>query len=115
MIKNSSFVAVTCADFGAARRFWVDGIGFAEVESGERHFIVDAGGLRLSFDQPDDVAHVAAGTDPVLGFRVASVPDAVAELRERGLEPTSGPDRRAGGSVVTYRDPDGRCVVLEDF
>jgi hypothetical protein len=36
MIKNSSFVAVTSANFGAARRFRVEGTGFAEIESDER-------------------------------------------------------------------------------
>lgn len=111
---HCSFVAITSTDLAAARRFWVDTMGFEETERGETHFIVDAGGLRLSVDLADGVVHIAGGKDPVIGFRVDRLGGVVDELRGRGLEPESGPQPRGPGCVVAiYRDPDGRCVVLE--
>lgn len=62
-----------------------------------------------------DRVHMAAGTDPVLEFREASVDDAAAELRGRGLEPTSGPSPPGTWQGGDLPGSKRRCVVLEDF
>jgi catechol 2,3-dioxygenase-like lactoylglutathione lyase family enzyme len=51
MFERYSFVAITTKDLSAARRFWVEQLGFRVTEeSPSEFFIVDAGGLRLCVD-----------------------------------------------------------------
>ena len=116
MLGDNSFVAVTTRDLGRARGFWVEQLGFPIVkEKPGQFFMVDAGGLRLCFDLPDGDVHSTGGTDPAIGFRVPSVDDAAAALRERGLviAKESGPGDEHG-RWVEIRDPDGRAVIIAE-
>ena len=80
------------------------------------YFIVDAGGLRLCVDTPDadGEIHRLGGSDPVLGFKVRSVAEALARLSERGVPPFRGPVSGERGCWASVRDPDGRTVILTE-
>jgi catechol 2,3-dioxygenase-like lactoylglutathione lyase family enzyme len=115
MFDRYSFVAITATDLGRARRFWVDQLGFRVTE--ERHhdfFIVDAGGLRLCVDRADGEIHVPGGTDPVIGFKVASLDAALAALAERGVQGAGAPVQGEHGRYAVVRDPDGRPVIVTE-
>jgi catechol 2,3-dioxygenase-like lactoylglutathione lyase family enzyme len=115
MFDRYSFVAMTTADLAAARAFWVDGLGFTVTEEDPgHHFIVDAGGLRLCVDAADGDVHVAGGSDPAIGFKVASLRDALDALAARGLRPDQGPLTGEGGGYAVLRDPDGRAVIVTE-
>jgi catechol 2,3-dioxygenase-like lactoylglutathione lyase family enzyme len=114
-LERYSFVAVTTADLAEAREFWVDRLGFAVTEeSPGDHFIVDAGGLRLCVDTADGEIHRVGGTDPVLGFKVKSLGEALARLRERGVRPSREPVEGDRGRWAALEDPDGRTVILTE-
>ena len=116
MIDRYAFVAITATDLPAARRFWVEQLGFPVTEEQpDRFFILDAGGLRLCVDSADDEAHRAGGRDPVIGLRVASVDAVLEQLAGRGLRPDHGPLQGSRGRFAELRDPDGRVVVLTEF
>ncbi len=115
MFERYSFVAVTTRDIDAARRFWVDRLGFAVTEEEPGHFfIVDAGGLRLCVDLEDGEVHRAGGMDPVIGLKVRSVDQTLAALAERGVHCTKAPATHRGGRYAELRDPDGRAVILTE-
>jgi catechol 2,3-dioxygenase-like lactoylglutathione lyase family enzyme len=115
IIERYSFVAVTTQDLARARAFWVDGLGFTitEEQAGD-FFIVDAGGLRLCVDAADGDVHVAGGSDPVIGLKIASVADALATLAARGIHSDGPATSRARGMHVRLRDPDGRTIILTE-
>jgi len=109
MFERYSFVAITTADLGRARRFWVDQLGFRVTE--ERHddfFIIDAGGLRLCVDLADGGIHVAGGTDPVVGLKVASLDAVLVELAAHGVRAASPPAPGGRGRYAVLRDPGGK-------
>jgi len=115
MFERYSFVAITTTDLGRARRFWVDQLGFRVTE--ERHddfFIIDAGGLRLCVDLADGGIHVAGGTDPVVGLKVASLDAVLVELAAHGVRAASPPAPGGRGRYAVLRDPDGRPVILTE-
>src|SRR3989442_126524 len=106
ILERYAFVALTTTDLSLARRFWVDQLGFRVTEERrDDFFIVDAGGLRLCIDQPDGDIHVAGSTDPVIGFKVASLDAALAALADRGVEGIGQPARGARGRYAVLRDP----------
>ena len=76
-------------------------------------FIVDAGGLRLCVDRVDGEIHIAGGTDPVIGFKVASLDPVLAALAGLGLDVAS-PVQEERGRYAILRDPDGRPVILTE-
>lgn len=114
IVEHYSFVTLRTANLEAARRFWVEQLGFGITgEMASRYFIVDAGGLRLCVDAGDDVvAH--SGHDAAIGLKVANLHDALARLKERGLHPELVAERTARGSHATLTDPDGRDVILTE-
>jgi catechol 2,3-dioxygenase-like lactoylglutathione lyase family enzyme len=115
MIQRYSFVAITTEDLSAARRFWVEQLGFEVLEGRTAEFfIVDAGGLRLCVDRPDGELHVTGSTDPVIGLKVHSVEQTLAQLADRGMAQHDAIQSGARGRHVTIRDPDGRAVVLTE-
>jgi catechol 2,3-dioxygenase-like lactoylglutathione lyase family enzyme len=113
MLERYSFVAITTRNLTAARRFWVEQLGFAVTEERrDDFFIVDAGGLRLCVDLADGENHVIGSTDPVIGFKVSSVTEALEELRERGWYEELV--HKVADTHAILHDPDGRAVVLEE-
>lgn len=115
MFERYSFVAMTAMDLAKARSFWAGQLGFPVIdEDPGRFFMVDAGGLRLCLDAADGESHVATGSDPVIGLKVASLSRTLDAMAQRGLRPAKGPLRRGKGSYAVFRDPDGRDVIVTD-
>ncbi len=114
MIERYSFVTVTTENLERARDFWVGALGFpvTEEQAGQ-FFIVNAGGLRLCVDLADEI-HRVVSTDPIIGFRVASVPKVLDALTKQGIksEPAVAPATK--GARAEIRDPDGRIVILTE-
>lgn len=113
--SRCAFVAVTTADLGRARKFWVAGLGCRVVRQKRGDFLmVDAGGVRLCLDREDGATHRLGGFDPVIGLKVGSLARSLAVLRRRGIEPVRGPVTTRRGSYAELRDPEGRTVVLTE-
>ena len=116
VFERCSFVSLTTSDLGRAKRFWVEALGFPIIEEREGdYFIVDAGGLRLCVDAADGDLHRSGGSDPVIGFKVASVRDALEKLAARGIAADRGPLAGRKGEYAHLRDPDGRVVIVTEF
>jgi catechol 2,3-dioxygenase-like lactoylglutathione lyase family enzyme len=115
IVERYAFVALTTTDLERARRFWVDQLEFSvtEEEPG-RHFIVDAGTLRLCVDLADGDVHRSGSTDPVIGFKVTSLAESLAGLATRDVYAHRGPIAGPQGSYAELRDPDGRAVILTE-
>jgi catechol 2,3-dioxygenase-like lactoylglutathione lyase family enzyme len=115
ILERYSFVALTTTNLEQARRFWVDQLEFPVTrEEAGRFFMVDAGTLRLCIDLPEDDVGRSGGTDPVIGFKVASLADSLAGLAARGVRASRGPITAANGRYAELRDPDGRTVILTE-
>lgn len=115
LVERYSFVALTTTDLARARWFWVDRLEFpvTEEEPG-RFFIVDAGTLRLRVDLADGDVHRSGSTDPVIGFKVTSLPETLAGLATRDVHPVRGVLEGASGPYAELRDPDGRTIILAE-
>jgi len=113
MFERYSFVAITTRNLAAARQFWVEQLGCRVTEERvDDYFIVDAGGLRLCIDLADGENHVEGSTDPVLGFKVASLREVLERLHDEGLYETLV--RKVADTHAVIHDPDGRSVVLTE-
>ena len=113
MFERYSFVAITTRNLAAARQFWVEQLGCRVTEErADDYFIVDAGGLCLCIDLADGENHVAGSTDPVLGFKVASLREVLERLHDEGLYETLV--RKVADTHAVIHDPDGRSVVLTE-
>jgi len=78
-----------------------------EEEKG-RFFIIDAGTLRLCVDLADGDVHRSGSTDPVIGFKVASLAETLADLATHDVYAHRGPVAGHRGTYAELRDPDGR-------
>ena len=119
MDPRLSLVTLGVTDLDAARRFYVDGLGWRPVlDAGEAVFIQVGPGLLLSLYGRQDLsreAGTAAGpTEPPpfsLAHNVGSeeeVQRAVATARAAGGEVVAEPSRASWGGVTAYvADPDG--------
>jgi catechol 2,3-dioxygenase-like lactoylglutathione lyase family enzyme len=115
MFERYSFVAITTKDLSAARRFWVEQLGFRVTEeSPSEFFIVDAGGLRLCVDGPDDEIHFTGSTDPVVGLKVRSLAETLRMLKGRGIRENADQASSDKHRYAIIHDPDGRAVVLTE-
>jgi catechol 2,3-dioxygenase-like lactoylglutathione lyase family enzyme len=114
MIERYSFVTVTTENLKRAREFWVNALGFPVTEKQpDQFFIVNAGGLRLCVDLADET-HKAGSTDPILGFKLASVPRALETLAKHGIKSEREPTSATKGTWTEIRDPDGRTIILTE-
>lgn len=114
-----SLVTLGVTDLDAARRFYVDGLGWQPVlDAGEAVFIQVGHGLVLSLYGRDDLARdagTAVGpTEPppmTLAHNVGSeeeVHRVVAAMRAAGGEVVAEPSRASWGGVIAHvADPDG--------
>jgi catechol 2,3-dioxygenase-like lactoylglutathione lyase family enzyme len=114
VIERYAFVTIATSDLARAREFWVHGLEFpvTEEQTGQ-YFIVNAGGLRLCVDRADE-SHQAGSTDPILGFKVASVSDTLVALAKRGIKCTHEPTTTSKGAWAEIREPDGRFIILTE-
>ena len=115
IVERYSFVALTTADLNRARQFWVDQLEFPVTEEEAGHFfIVDAGTLRLCVDLADGDVHRSGSTDPVIGFKVASLAETLTALATHDVYTHRGPLAGPKGRYAELRDPDGRIVIITE-
>ena len=82
--------------------------------SGPAHFAAEKDGIVIELYPGDEGAapDPRAGGATMLGFRVASLEDALAALRALGMTPPAAKESPEG-RWASVRDPDGRVVRLE--
>jgi catechol 2,3-dioxygenase-like lactoylglutathione lyase family enzyme len=105
----SSRILVRPRDWEVSRAFYADALGLAVAREfpGGVVFFLGTGYLELS-----KAGAVTVGDD-ALWLQVRSLPDTVAELRDRGVTVTREPRREFWGLDECWiADPDGRAIVL---
>ena len=108
----SSRILVRPRDWELSRTFYAETLGLAVAREfpGGVVFFLGTGYLELS-----KAGAVAIGDD-ALWLQVRSLPDAVAELRDRGVTITREPVREPWGLDECWiADPDGRAIVLVEI
>jgi catechol 2,3-dioxygenase-like lactoylglutathione lyase family enzyme len=108
----SSRILVRPRDWELSRTFYAETLGLAVAREfpGGVVFFLGTGYLELS-----KAGAVAIGDD-ALWLQVRSLPDAVAELRDRGVTITREPLREPWGLDECWiADPDGRAIVLVEI
>ncbi|MDD7918164.1 VOC family protein [Actinomycetospora callitridis] len=108
----SSRILVRPRDWELSRTFYAETLGLAVAREfpGGVVFFLGTGYLELS-----KAGAVAVGDD-ALWLQVRSLPDAVAELRGRGVTITREPAREPWGLDECWiADPDGRAIVLVEI
>ena len=108
----SSRILVRPRDWAVSRAFYADALGLAVAREfpGGAVFFLGTGYLELS-----RAGAVSVGDD-ALWLQVRSLPDTVAELRERGVTITREPRREFWGLDECWiADPDGRAIVLVEI
>ncbi len=108
----SSRILVRPRDWELSRAFYAETLGLAVAREfpGGVVFFLGTGYLELS-----KAGAVAIGDD-ALWLQVRSLPDAVAELRGRGVTITREPVREPWGLDECWiADPDGRAIVLVEI
>ena len=108
----SSRILVRPRDWELSRTFYAESLGLAVAREfpGGVVFFLGTGYLELS-----KAGAVAIGDDAVW-LQVRSLPDAVAELRGRGVTITREPVREPWGLDECWiADPDGRAIVLVEI
>ena len=116
----SSRVLVRPRDWEVSRAFYAEALGLAVAREfpGGIVFFVGNGHLELSHGAVAGDAgsgeHADRGT--ALWLQVRSLPDAVSELRGRGVTITREPRREPWGLDECWiADPDGRAIVLVEI
>jgi catechol 2,3-dioxygenase-like lactoylglutathione lyase family enzyme len=122
-IFRSSYAKLPAQDVERARAFYRDVLGFEPVREHNRHLFYECGGGSfLVFPSRG----APSGTHDQLGFVVADVEAAAAELRARGVEleayePPEGSSFRDGimdhGSVKAawFKDSEGNLLSVAQF
>jgi catechol 2,3-dioxygenase-like lactoylglutathione lyase family enzyme len=108
----SSRILVRPRDWEVSRVFYAETLGLAVAREfpGGVVFFLGTGLLELS-----KAGAVAVGDD-ALWLQVRSLPDAVADLRSRGVTITREPRREPWGLDECWiADPDGRAIVLVEI
>ncbi len=108
----SSRILVRPRDWEVSRAFYADALGLAVAREfpGGVVFFLGTGYLELS-----KAGAVSVGDD-ALWLQVRSLPDTVAELRDRGVTVTREPRREFWGLDECWiADPDGRAIVLVEI
>ena len=108
----SSRILLRPRDWEVSRAFYGETLGLAVAREfpGGVVFFIGTGYLELS-----KAGAVTVGDD-VLWLQVRSLPDVVAELRDRGVTITREPVREPWGLDECWiADPDGRAIVLVEI
>lgn len=118
-------VAIIGSDYEKSRHFYVDQLGFAVIrenyraERGDWKIDLALAGMELELfiipGRPQRPSYPEANGLRHLAFRVASVPDTVRELEERGIlcEPIRV-DTFTGGRMTFFSDPDGLPLEIHE-
>jgi catechol 2,3-dioxygenase-like lactoylglutathione lyase family enzyme len=119
MEQRLTFVTLGVTDLDAARRFYLDGLGWqALLDAGEAFFVQVGSGLVLSLFGREDLAReagTAAGPVEPPPFSLAHNVDSEAavhrvvdDMRQAGGTVVAEPARTSWGGVTAYvADPDG--------
>ena len=131
MFSSIHHIAIICPDKDKALRFYHDQLGFPVIRSNYRSdrndwkidlllsgelnglhtelelFIVPSAPQRPSYPEAQGLRHLA--------FRVTSVVDAVAWLKERGIQCESVMrDSYTGAAMTFFHDPDGLPIEIHE-
>ncbi|MCA9678676.1 MAG: VOC family protein [Kofleriaceae bacterium] len=120
MLQDAPLIGFAAtADGARARRFYEGTLGLRVISDDGFALALDAGGTMLRIQK---VEHVHAAPYTALGWRVASLADAVDDLTARGVAFTRFPgldqDARGvwrspgGAQVAWFADPDGNILSL---
>ena len=102
-------LTLTARDLERSRAFYAEKLGFSLVESGERSFVVDAGGVRLVVARDGARAPLDAA-EPRLSFRTKQLALRCLALRDAGVS-VEGPVR----GRAELADPDGHPINLVEM
>ena len=102
-------LTLTARDLERSRAFYAEKLGFQLVESNERSFVVDAGGVRLVVAR-DGARSPLDAAEPRLSFRTKQLALRCLALRDAGVS-VEGPVR--GRAELT--DPDGHPINLVEM
>ncbi|HXU74397.1 MAG TPA: VOC family protein [Polyangia bacterium] len=102
-------LTLTARDLDRSRAFYAEKLGFAVVESSERSFVIDAGGVRVVVAKDGARAPLDAA-EPRLVFRTRELGRRCLELRDRGIS-VEGPVR----GRAELADPDGHPINLVEM
>ncbi len=108
------YVTVSVSDLDRAIAFYRDSLGFELLYAApEFHYASFAlGDVRFSIAVSPDERFVGRHTG--IGFYVADVDAAHAELAARGVNFTMPPGKQPwGGYMAMFTDPDGNCFYLD--
>jgi catechol 2,3-dioxygenase-like lactoylglutathione lyase family enzyme len=123
-VLGSSAVAtfVASADPERSREFYEDKLGLTFVSDDEYALVFDANGTTLRIQKAGEFTPQQF---TVLGWHVADIDAAMAELRSRGVEfeqypwmpPESGGvmEFPGGAKVAWFKDPDGNVLSLDQY
>jgi catechol 2,3-dioxygenase-like lactoylglutathione lyase family enzyme len=102
-------LTLTARDLERSRAFYAEKLGFTVVESNERSFVVDAGGVRLVVARDGARAPLDAA-EPRLSFRTKQLALRCLALRDAGVS-VEGPVR----GRAELADPDGHPINLVEM
>ena len=109
-------VLVFAPDLEAARHFYAEVLGLDLVGSGENHLSLEGANFRLtvfSCETPTQPERYSRQAGSSIAFAVASLDDAVEELRARGVRVLhSRPNEGPSGRYVAFVDPFGTVHEL---
>ena len=113
-----SLIVIRTAGIEASLAFYTAlGLNFIQEQhgSGPIHYSCDLGGIVMEIYPASGSGSApeprSAGAT-MLGFKVASLTDTLAELKALGYEPKTAPKEAEWGLWVNIADPDGRLVQL---
>jgi methylmalonyl-CoA/ethylmalonyl-CoA epimerase len=127
IFRRLDHLGVAVSDLDAARRDYVERLGFAELgrerlpEQGVEVILLDGGNCRIELLAPlgDDspiarfLTKRGAGLQQA-AFEVADLDAALAELAAKGIKPLAAPSQGAGGLRICFLHPrDTHGVLLE--
>lgn len=117
MFGHVSFTSIPVDDFGRARGFYAEKLGFevsVDAPYGEdRWIMLEIPGARTRVHLERRSAETALR--PVLPLIAADVPGAIAALRDRGVEIVTEPKPAEWDATTTYamiRDSEGNLVLI---
>lgn len=116
-----AYVNVYVTDLARSVAFFEEilGLGLQHRDAGFGYASFDAGPVRMGIAQvdPDDAAQrTLVGRQTGLGFGVADLRAAHAELEAKGVAFAMEPARQPwGGFMALFRDPDGNSFYLDEL
>jgi predicted enzyme related to lactoylglutathione lyase len=111
MVAETSVVWLPVTDLDRALAFYRDRLGLSENRSESTWAELDAAGLRIGLNAREQETQGDGGA--VIAFRPdGNLDDAVAQLRDAGVEFVDGVSEHPWGRVASFHDPDGNSLQL---